>query len=58
MKIETGVTTSLGKNGFALVEIVLNAEEVSGITDSIEEHRKSKSGKLPGLRNLLLIVPL
>lgn len=48
---------SISQDGFALVEDVLDADEISEITVKIEEYRKSKSGKLPGLRNLFTHCP-
>lgn len=47
----------LDKNGFAIVEDVLNSDEIEKVTHSIEDYRKSKSGKLPGLRNLFTHCP-
>lgn len=57
MKIETTSLESLKKNGFALAEDVLSSEELEKVTLSIEDYRKSKSGRLPGLRNLFTHCP-
>lgn len=57
MKIETAYLKSLKKNGFAFVEDVLTNDELEKVTLSIEDYRKSKSGKLPGLRNLFIHCP-